>query len=172
MVDPARHAESRNAFESLLRRIPGFRGYLEREYRRESDQLARTLLTDRLRGCKTSVDAVQRALVDAGRIDELDGCERLRTRLDTLIARVGGAVRGYSGVFDFVRVDEKMLDQVYEQDMALLDEVESLAKKVQALDAAAKETRQTLAELLRDVESLHRQFDRRGELLQGLGPEK
>ena len=156
----------------MLRRIPGFRGYLEREYRRESDQLARTLLTDRLRGCKTSVDAVQRALVDAGRIDELDGCERLRTRLDTLIARVGGAVRGYSGVFDFVRVDEKMLDQVYEQDMALLDEVESLAKKVQALDAAAKETRQTLAELLRDVESLHRQFDRRGELLQGLGPEK
>ena len=30
MVDPAQHADSRNLVESMLRNIPGFRGYLEK----------------------------------------------------------------------------------------------------------------------------------------------
>ncbi len=41
MFEPERHAEKRNFVESILRHIPGFRGYLEKEYRRDSDYLAR-----------------------------------------------------------------------------------------------------------------------------------
>ena len=41
--------------ESILRKIPGFRGYLEKEYRRESDHLARTWLADRVGQCKTGL---------------------------------------------------------------------------------------------------------------------
>ena len=35
--------------ETILRYIPGFRGYLEKEYRRDADALQRQWLTDRLK---------------------------------------------------------------------------------------------------------------------------
>ena len=48
MPEPRQHAQSRGWIESILRRIPGFKGYLEKEYRRDSDALQRTWLADRL----------------------------------------------------------------------------------------------------------------------------
>ena len=133
MVDPERHADSRNLVESILRQIPGFRGYLERDYRRESDYLARTWLADQLKRCKSSLDNYQPSQLDTGQIDYLPQCERARTRIDTLESRIRGAVRGYSGFFDFVKVDENLLDQVYEHDTSMIGDVESLAQSVEQL---------------------------------------
>lgn len=172
MVDPTKHGDARGIVESILRKIPGFRGYLEQEYRRESDHLARTWLADRLDACKAGVDRYQRDLLDARKIDYLDDCERVRTRLDTLASRVRGAMRGYSGVFDFVRVHEELLDQIYELDLTLVDEAERLLKAVDELLVPEKDPPAAIAEFLKRVEDLHRQFDRRSELLRGLGPSK
>ncbi len=82
MPDPQQHGEHRNLVESVLRYIPGFHGYLEKEYRRESDQLARTWLVDQVQCGKRGLDDFTRTLTDAGRLDELTLCERFRTRLD------------------------------------------------------------------------------------------
>ena len=129
-------------------------------------------LADHIDACKAGVDRYQRNLLDAGKIDYLDDCERVRTRLDTLASRVRGAVRGYSGAFDFVRVDEDLLDQVYDLDVTLVDEAEWLLKAVDEVLVPEKEPAAAIAEFLQRVEQLHRQFDRRTELLQGLGPGK
>src|SRR5262245_518811 len=61
--DPSRHAESRNWIESLARHIPGFKGYLEKEYRRDSDHLARTWIADQLQKSKTALDRGQHSLL-------------------------------------------------------------------------------------------------------------
>ena len=106
MPEPRQHTEHRNALESLLRHIPGFRGYLEKEYRRDSDALQRTWLSDRLQQAKRSLDTVSSQLADAGRLDLLTQYDRLRAKLDKLIARIRGAWQGYSGIFDLVRIDE------------------------------------------------------------------
>ena len=172
VVDPTKHEDARGAVESILRKIPGFRGYLEQEYRRESDHLARLWLADRLEACKKGVDRYQRNLLDARKIDYLDDCERVRIRLDTLASRVRGAMRGYSGVFDFVCVDEELLDQVYGLDVTLVDQAEWLLKAVDELLVPEKDPDAAIAEFLKRVEELHLQFDRRSELLQGLGPSK
>ncbi len=52
MPEPRQHAQSRGWIESIGRRIPGFKGYLEKEYRRDSDALQRTWLADRLQRAK------------------------------------------------------------------------------------------------------------------------
>lgn len=168
MVDPSRHADSRNLVESILRHIPGFKGYLEKEYRRESDHLARTYLGDQLQKCKTRLDEFQRAQVEAARLDELPKCERLRTRIDTLESRIRGAVRGYSGFFDFVRVNEAVLDEVYDHDMALLTDINTLLDATGQL-SEANTGKVTVDDLLQQVEALHTRFDGRSALLEGLG---
>lgn len=169
MIEPREHAERRNWLESLLRKIPGFRGYLEKEYRRESDALQRDWLADRLERAKRALDSHSRALADAGQIDQLPQYDRLRGRLDKLIGRMRGAMPGYSGIFDLVRVDETLLDRVYEYDVALVDEVEKLSAKVEGLKVAADQKHADIVnQLLNEVAELERLWDRRGDMLKGL----
>ena len=60
MPEPRDHTEDRNWIEAVLRYVPGFRGYLEKEYRRESDDLQRDWLADRLQRSKRAINASAR----------------------------------------------------------------------------------------------------------------
>src|SRR5688500_9611036 len=84
MVNPKKHADQRGWIESVLRYVPGFKGYLEKEYRRESDVLARTHLADRLQAGKRGINQYQRTLLESGRLDDLPALERMITAIDTL----------------------------------------------------------------------------------------
>ena len=126
MPQPKDHAVDRNLIETVLRHIPGFRGYLEKEYRRESDELQREWLADKLQRSKRSVDELARQLVDAAEVDAIPPIDRLRVRLDRLLGRIRGAMQGYSGFFDLVRVDESLLEEVYAHDASLDELVDGL----------------------------------------------
>jgi hypothetical protein len=168
MPDPMEHAENRGWLEEVLRRIPGFRGYLEKEYRRESDRLQRQWLIDRLQRSKRGLDALTRSLVDTGEVDALPQWERVRGKLDQLIGRIRGAVHGYSGVFDLVTVDEAVLDQVYEHDAALVNQVDELAAIVENLDKDETPPAQRASQLLDHAEQIARHWDERADILKGL----
>jgi len=168
MRDPSEHAKDRNWIEDVLRVIPGFRGYLEKEYRRESDELQRDWLADRLTRSKRAIGDLTRPLAEAGQIDELPGIDRLRGRLDKLIARIRGAMQGYSGFFDLVRVQEDLLERVYEHDSQLIAEVDALGAAVETLPGRQGELASALPELHQQIDALERRWDQREDMLKGL----
>jgi len=168
--DPREHAENRGFIESILRNIPGFRGYLEQEYRRESDALARTYLVEQLDRGKQDLDDWGRVLVDAGQIDALPQLDRVRSRADRVTSRLKGAVHGYSGFFDFVQVDEDLLDDVYEHDMAMIAEVEQFVESSKAASSSGQSPLQVVAELLGKLDEIDKRIDERSNLLSGLEP--
>jgi hypothetical protein len=47
-----------------------------------------------------------------------------------LIARIRGAWEGYTGVFDLVKVDQALLDRVYDHDVGLMHAVEDFAESM------------------------------------------
>lgn len=169
MPEPKKHFDQRGWIETVLRYIPGFKGYLEKEYRREADDLLRGWLADRLRRGKRGLDAAALALTEAGQIDQLPQIERLRARIDKLSARIASAMQGYSGFFDLVQVNEGVLDRLYEYDLALMEQLTKLADDVEAMKSAVAETvSQRVAPLLEEVESLEDAWDKREDLLRGL----
>jgi hypothetical protein len=168
MPEPQDHAENRNVLETILRHIPGFRGYLEKEYRRQSDQLQRQWLADRLQRSKRTLDQVARRLADGGRIDELPQIDQARGRLDKLTGRIRGAVQGYSGFFDLVRVDEQLLDRVYTHDAAFMTQVDGLATAIEALTGQQDRLPQALAALVDQIEAAGRQWNDREDMLKGV----
>jgi hypothetical protein len=168
MPDPMRHTENRGAIEDFMRRIPGFKGYLDKQYRRDSDALQRQWLADQLVHAKGALDDVTRALVDAGNVDVLPQFDRVRGRLDKLIGRIRGAVRGYSGWFDLVNVDEDVLDRVYKHDATLADQVEDLLALVEPLRKKSSEAAASLAGLLERLDALDQEWDHRDVILKGL----
>jgi len=168
MPEPKEHARHRNWLETILRYIPGFRGYLEKEYRRDSDRLVRQWLADRLQRCKRSLDRVARTLADAGQIDTLPLVDRLRGRLDRLIGRFRGAMRGYSGVFDLVRIREDVLDKVYEHDMALIELVDAAAVAVEQLSDDQATIVTAVEAVFVQLDDLEHKWDAREDILEGL----
>jgi hypothetical protein len=133
MPEPRQYVEHRSALERLVGWIPGFHGYLEKEYRRDSDSLQRTWLADQLQRSKRAIDALTLKMADAGKLALLPQCDRLRAKVDELIARIRGAWEGYTSVFDLVKVDQALLDRVYDHDVALMHAVEEFVASIDRL---------------------------------------
>lgn len=168
MVEPMDHATKRNWVETILRHIPGFQGYLEKEYRRDSDALQREWLAYRLGLAKRSVDNLMGLLAEGGHVDQLATLEQVRGRIDHIIARIQGAMEGYSGFFDLVQIDEDVLDRVYQFDLSLAERIEQLAAAVDRLPKCPFDLSCAIGEVRDSLDEFHRLWDMRQELLAGL----
>ncbi|RCS42186.1 hypothetical protein DTL42_20365 [Bremerella cremea] len=173
MIDPQEHAKNRGLVESILQYIPGFSGYLAREYRRESDSMTRNYLAEQLQKSKKGLDEYGQTLVGLGALDQLPMLERLRSRLDMAINRLRAQMPGYSGFFDFVQVDEGVLTDLYEHDLALVQQVDALANEIQGLATTSLSPAQVVPELIAKFDGLLGKIDYRENMLKGVaaGPE-
>lgn len=168
MPEPKEHMAKRGAIEEFIRKIPGFKGYLEKEYRRESDSLQRQWMADELRRGKRGLDDGARELADAGDLSALPKFDRSRAQIDKLLARIQGAMRGYSGLFDAVKIDEAVLDKVYEHDLAMMSRVESLVAALKKLGEAPQEHETRLPEITKLLGELAQDWDGREDILKGV----
>ncbi len=167
MPEPKEHAARRNWVETILRYIPGFRGYLEKEYRRESDQLVRQWLAGRLAQAKRALDELSRGLAEAGHLHLLTQLDRLRHRIDKLSGRISGAMAGYSGFFDYVRITERILDRIYEHDLGLMAAVDNVGSSI-ASWTPDRLSQETITSLLSRLEELELAWDKRSHILEGI----
>ncbi len=168
MPEPKKHAENRGAVESVLQWIPGFRGYLKKENRRESDTLQRDWLSDRLQRSKRGLDDYARVLADAAAIETLPEVDRLRGQLDKLMGRIRGAMQGYSGFFDLVDIDQSVLDRVYEYDVSLMEQMARLADDVDQLGSRQNDSTADLGPIRDQIRSAEEAWDHREDILKGL----
>lgn len=170
MTDPQRHAKDRGWIENIMLMVPGYRGYLQKEYRRESDHLLRTAMALKLEKGKADLDAYLRKVVDAGGIDALTAGERVRGGCDRLINKFKSAVRGYSGFFDYVAVRENTLDDVYQHDQVVLNAVDAFAQYLRELGATGSPTEaaKIFDECLSQINDIETRFSKRHELLEGI----
>jgi hypothetical protein len=149
--------------------VPGYKGYKQKELRREADKLLRDTLVSRLRTIKRQLDALQQDLISAGKFGALDVVGSATTQLQTFIDRIRTASYGYGGLFSAVRVNEEDLDRVYQFDAQLLDYVERLEGAVsRAREAVAGEDAESHIFLIRDLaREANDTFDRRQEVING-----
>lgn len=164
MQDPTDPTRKQTTLEQFLQYVPGFRGYLEREERRESDAEARRWLADQLDRAKRALASQSQTLVAQGQIDALPQVDRLRARLDKLIARIRGAMRGYSGFFDRVQIDADALERIYLHDLDLMQHVDELVHSIEQLPQ--DQLPQALADFHPRLDQLDRELDARDQMLQ------
>ncbi|HVN75258.1 MAG TPA: hypothetical protein VMT19_03005 [Thermoanaerobaculaceae bacterium] len=155
--------EARNLLERLGARVPGFSGYLERELRREVDQLLRSDLAGRLDSARAGVAAFARSLrLGAG--GRLERVASLDKALDALANAVRHAGSGYAGLFDAARVREEQLEALYRFDLGLVDAVDAVREAATGLG----EDEATLVRLEQAVSRVQAEFARREQVVQGV----
>ncbi len=131
-----RVSDSRSWLEKLIGKIPGYKGYKEKEMRRESDKLLRETIATQMGLQRQRMDDLQKQLISAGRFEYLDEMGNATVKLQTFIDRVQKATYGYAGLFDAVRVKEEELDKLYDFDQQLLGYSERLSDALNNLETS------------------------------------
>lgn len=129
----------RNFLERLGEKIPGYRGFQDRELRRDVDRLLREHLAAELGRLKAALRDRARAFTDAGKIGALNGFDRLDRQLDGLSQAVRFSDYGATGLFDPVKIGEAELERLYEFDLSVVDDLAELENGIAALPAPGAE---------------------------------
>lgn len=159
----------RNLLERLGERIPGFRGFQDRQLRREVDKLQREHLAHVVSRKKVAVRGKARAYTDAGQIGLLHLFDRLDRKLDGLAQAIRFADYGVSGLFDAVKIGEAELEKLYKFDLALLDDLDHLAGDLAAVPLAGEgDATDALGQALRRLELLEEKWSGRKNVISGV----
>jgi hypothetical protein len=162
-----------NALETLMRKIPGFGGYFDRERRRDTDKIQREFLARRVGQLKSEMQGLQEEILSSGNLSLVELLDRVSNKLDRVIERLRHASYGQAGFFDVAKVNEAELDRLYEFDLSLVTGMSSAEEALMGLrsvlmtggeDAAAR-----LADFRRRVEELDASLDERERILKGVG---
>lgn len=123
-------------FKKILSFIPGFKGYVERQNRRDADKIIRDTVANRFEEQWQRVSALQRDMINQGQIALIDDLEGAAIQLRTFIDRIRRATRGYSGLFDAVKINENELAQLYQYDASMLELSEAVARAIDNVEAS------------------------------------
>jgi len=123
----------KNLLEKIGAFIPGYKGYAEREGRRDCDKLLRIEIAKKFDQLKRIVDEKMVQEVNAENIEAVRLLDQLKTKLDTTANKVRYSSCGESGFFDAVQVDIKTLDMLYQYDLEIEDDVINLKQLVSSL---------------------------------------
>lgn len=189
MPEPKDQGEDRSLLDSILRRIPDFKGYQEKDNRRRSDELqsqwlvdrllrakpaglsktssewSKKWLADRLLRAKPAIDELAQPLVEAAQLDSLPQLDRLRARIDKVIWQIRSGMQGYSGFFDLVRIDEELLERVYKHDLALIERVETLVEAIESLSDDPDQIIAALPSAFDAVDAIEHELEVRADML-------
>jgi hypothetical protein len=159
-------------FKRLGSLIPGFKGYIERQNRREADKLLRDTVARRFDEQWKRASQLQVDLVSQGMIAYVDDMERATLQLRTFIDKISTAPRGYSGLFDSVKINEKELEAIYQYDAAFFDLADQVGRALDNVEATLGDEA-ALPAAIRNLTSVARTavetYNRRSEVVIGDG---
>jgi predicted nucleic acid-binding protein len=159
-------------FKSLASHIPGFKGYVERQNRRDADKLLRDTVARRFDEQWKRASQLQVDMISQGMITYVDDMERAVILLRTFIDKLSTAPRGYSGLFDAVKINEQELAAIYQYDAAFFDLADQVGRALDNVEASLADEA-ALPAAIRNLTSIARMavetYNRRSEVVVGDG---
>jgi len=156
--------------ESLMRKIPGYGGYVDRERRRDADKLQREFMAKNMTELKRKIQDTQAELLDGGQMKFMTKLDDVNNVIDRVAGRLRHASYGFSGFFDQNQVNEEELERIYEFDLSLVNELqhaeEALVGVNSSLEADNLKTR--ISELEKSIRAIDTKLDERERLLKGV----
>ena len=108
------------SLERLLKRIPGFAGYLDKKARREADRLLRDHIADELSRRINRLSEIEKTILDNGGLSYMSKTSSAKTKLQHFRDLVKTAAPGYSGIMEAIKIGPDEMDKLYSFDEALI----------------------------------------------------
>ena len=156
--------------KKLFAKVPGFKGYIERNDRRMSDKLLREQVALAFESQYQRVSALQRDLISHGGLAYIDDLEAAAIKIRQFIDRVRTASYGYAGLFDAVKIKEDDLAQVYQFDLKLLELDDAVSHAMDNVEASigTDGLPAAIKNLATISQSCGETFNQRSDMLKGI----
>jgi hypothetical protein len=159
--------------ERILAELPGFRGYKEKELRRESDKLVRNHLYLRLTEARKDLKEVFQRLSEKRLQEVLTDMDHFIMRFDRVSEKINHASYGYAGFFNLVKIQEDKLDKMNDFDKGLLGDVDKIVGettvfKSEVMKQNFEKVNEHIQNLNEMIEALEEKFDGREEVILGV----
>jgi len=155
-------------WERIKMYIPGYRGYKERNYRRDEDRAVRNELSRSIQGTKQDLSEIMRGLIGTPLLLDV---ERVRTKVDHLDIDVKKAVNGYSGFHEALKVEASDLDRIVHWDAKIFDSITEMRRCTEELLDAVDNGNATKAMIRayeRGVDDLLEAYQQREAVMKGI----
>jgi hypothetical protein len=130
--------KTRKFVEQVIRFVPGYGGYAEKEARRNTDKILRMHLAGQLEEAKMSFDRFTSDITNKpGHLPLMADTSSISKLFEKCIDRLKFADYGYSGFFDMNKIQEPQLDALYKFDTDLAQDIIDLKTQVSIINPDA-----------------------------------
>ena len=147
---------AKNIFDKIGSLIPGYRGYAERDGRRNCDKLLRNKISEEIIKCETSLNTRLQTEVKSNNLDSLQDLEKCRQKLNTLSDKIKYAPYGESSFFGDSQIKEDELQKIYELDFDLYSLLQESEKYL---------TETTIVDILTYITSIETMIKKRNDFI-------
>lgn len=143
----------RNWLQKVVEFIPGFKGYFDKNRRREADKVLRDFVLSKFQGERTRLQNLQEDYTNEGNLEAIGKIDNLVRYLEKVIDKIRFSDRGYAGFFAEIKIKEAELEKLYQYDYSMLENVQELSVLVDGLSAEySKENIKSIDESLKAVD--------------------
>jgi len=166
--------EELSGFEKIMKYIPGYRGYKEKEIRRETDKLVRGKVAAYVGSGIEKLGRAIRSTTEEKAFDKVKKMDRLNMMLTKITEKITHAPHGYAGMFDAIKVKEDDLDNLINFDASLTETAQKIDEACSSILKATKQGQfDSLDDSIGQVDTLTEQIEsllaKREETLLGIG---
>lgn len=119
-----------NLFDKIGNLIPGYKGYVIRDEKRNTDKKFRDELVSRLNQSEEFIIRYQKDLMKSDDVTNLTLWEQSRKALNTISTKIKHSSYGESSFFSEKQLKEDELDTIYNIDLELAEKVSLISKTI------------------------------------------
>ena len=121
---------TKNIFDKIGSLIPGYRGYAERDGRRNCDKLMRNKIAEEITKCESFLNDRMKTEIKNKKMESLQDLEECRKKLNTLSEKIKYAPYGESSFFGESQIQEDELQNIYKLDHDILLSIKKIYAEI------------------------------------------
>lgn len=165
------YKKSRGLLERIKLIIPGYRGYRNKNVRRDVDKEVRSEVARQFGCCKETLVGLKNDYVAKNDLEMAKILEKVIVKIDTYISDMESAEAGYSAAWEVNKTLNGDLDEVMEWDGRLLDECVELSAALKIIVSkadAGEDIKAQLKEVERFIDGLDNALGERMKVVRGI----
>ena len=126
----------KGSFERLIARIPGFKGYHEKEARRTADRMLRDHIAEKLDERIKRMARIENLILDNGGLAYMTKTRSAKSKIQLFRDKIATSTPGYDGMWAQMKIEAEDLDKIYAFDEAQAAYVDKIDAALDSLEQA------------------------------------
>ena len=127
----------RGSLESLMAKIPGFRGYLEHAARHQADTLLREHIASQIAERVQQFVRTEKIILDKGGLSYMGKTRDVKGKIQLYHDKVATAAPGYSGMWAQIKIGPEEMEAIYAFDEAQFRYIDQIEQSINAVKESA-----------------------------------